>query len=90
MNLSESGKQLIKKYEGCILQAYLCPAKVWTIGYGNTYHPNGTPVKEGDKITKAQALEIAKKKMTDLNAKDDAGAIAIIAGSARSMGITVE
>ena len=42
------------------------------------------------KITKAQALEIAKKKMTDLNSKDDAGAIAIVAGSARSMGIEVK
>ena len=42
------------------------------------------------KITKAQALEIAKKKGADLNAKDDAGAIAIIAGSARSMGIEVK
>ncbi len=42
------------------------------------------------KITKAQALEIAKKKMGDLNAKDDEGAIAIIAGSARSMGIEVK
>lgn len=41
------------------------------------------------KITKAQALEIAKKKMADLNSKDDEGAIAIIAGSARSMGIDV-
>ena len=42
------------------------------------------------KITKAQALEIAQKKMKDLNAKDDAGAIAIVAGSARSMGIEVK
>ncbi len=41
------------------------------------------------KITKAQALEIANKKGVDLNAKDDAGKIAIIAGSARSMGIEV-
>lgn len=41
------------------------------------------------KITRAQALEIAKKKMQNLNAKDDEGAIAIIAGSARSMGIEV-
>src|SRR3989338_10036672 len=41
------------------------------------------------KITRAQALEIAKKKMKDLNSKDDEGAIAIIAGSARSMGIEV-
>lgn len=42
------------------------------------------------KITRAQALEIAKKKMKDLNAKDDEGAINIIAGSARSMGIDVK
>ncbi|MFA6274151.1 MAG: 50S ribosomal protein L11 [Candidatus Paceibacterota bacterium] len=42
------------------------------------------------KITKAQALEIAKKKIKDLNSKDDAGAINIIAGSARSMGIEVK
>ncbi|MDQ3244836.1 MAG: 50S ribosomal protein L11 [bacterium] len=41
------------------------------------------------KITRAQALEIAKKKLGDLNAKDDEGMIAIIAGSARSMGIEV-
>ena len=42
------------------------------------------------KITRAQALEIAKKKMADLNSKDDEGAINIIAGSARSMGVEVK
>ena len=42
------------------------------------------------KITKAQAQEIAEKKMSDLNAKDMEGAIRIIAGSARSMGIEVK
>jgi lysozyme len=71
MNLSESGKFLIKKYEGCILQAYLCPAKVWTIGFGNTYHIDGTPIKEGDKITKEQANEyfevIVNKYVTTVN-----------------------
>jgi large subunit ribosomal protein L11 len=41
------------------------------------------------KITKRQAQEIAEKKMADLNAKDMEGAIRIIAGSARSMGIEV-
>lgn len=41
------------------------------------------------KITKAQAEEIATKKMPDLNAKDNEGAIRIITGSARSMGIEV-
>jgi len=42
------------------------------------------------KITRAQALEIGKQKQENLNAKDDEGLINIIAGSARSMGITVE
>src|SRR3989344_24058 len=42
------------------------------------------------KITKAQAQEIAEKKMSDLNAKDMEGAIRIIAGCARSMGIEVK
>ncbi len=41
------------------------------------------------KITRKQAEEIAQKKMPDLNAKDLAGATAIVAGSARSMGIEV-
>ncbi|MDP2789359.1 MAG: 50S ribosomal protein L11 [bacterium] len=53
-------------------------------GSGN---PNSSKV---GKITRAQALEIANKKRKDLNAKDDEGAIAIIAGSARSMGIEVK
>ena len=42
------------------------------------------------KITKKQAQEIAEKKMKDLNAKDMEGAIRIIAGSARSMGVEVK
>jgi len=41
-------------------------------------------------ITRAQALEIGKKKGVDLNAKDDEGLINIVAGSARSMGIEVK
>lgn len=48
-----------------------------------------TKTKVG-KITRAQALEIAKKKGADLNSKDDEGAINIVAGSARSMGIEVK
>ena len=42
------------------------------------------------KITRAQAEEIAKTKMPDLTAANMEAAIATIAGSARSMGITVE
>ncbi len=41
-------------------------------------------------ITREQAREIAQTKMEDLNAQDIDAAINIIAGSARSMGVTVE
>lgn len=42
------------------------------------------------KLTRAQAEEIAKIKMPDLNARDLDAAVKIIAGSARSMGAEVE
>ena len=42
------------------------------------------------KITRAQAEDIAKAKMPDLTAADLDAAVRTIAGSARSMGITVE
>jgi len=42
------------------------------------------------KITKAQLKEIAEMKMPDLNAYDIEHAMSMIAGTARSMGITVE
>lgn len=45
------GLALIKEFEGLELKAYLCPAKVWTIGYGST----GPHVKPGMVITEAQA-----------------------------------
>ena len=56
LNLKESSKmlELIKKYEGCKLNAYKCPAGIWTIGWGNTTI-NGRPVKEGDVISQLDA-----------------------------------
>ena len=49
--------------------------------------PNKTKVA---KITKAQIKEIAEKTMPDLNANDVEAAMSMIAGPARSMGVTVE
>lgn len=46
MNISDNGIKLIKKFEGCRLSAYKCPAGVWTIGFGHTKN-----VKQGQKIT---------------------------------------
>jgi lysozyme len=52
--------RLIRKYEGCRLASYKCPAGIWTIGWGTTYYPDGKSVKEGETISqeKADALLI--------------------------------
>jgi lysozyme len=51
MQVSQAGIDLIKKHEGLKLRAYLCPAGVWTIGYGTT----GPHVYKDLVITKSQA-----------------------------------
>lgn len=50
--------------------------------------PNPKKEKVG-KVTKSQVREIAAQKIADLNAKDLEGAIRIVEGTARSMGIEV-
>lgn len=56
MKTSQKGIDLIKRFEGCSLTAYKCPAGRWTIGYG---HTNG--VEKGQKITKKQAESYLKE-----------------------------
>jgi lysozyme len=53
MITSEEGKSLLKKFEGCELEAYQCSANVWTIGYGHT-----ADVKEGDAINQDEAEQL--------------------------------
>ena len=48
--------------------------------------PNKTKV---GKVTKEQVKEIAEQKMTDLNANDVEGAMKIVEGTARSMGMKI-
>ena len=45
MKASENAIRVIKRFEGMREEAYLCPAGVWTIGFGHT-----AGVKKGDKI----------------------------------------
>lgn len=52
MQISKTGIDLIKQFEGVRLKAYKCPAGVWTIGVGSTQ----PPVKPGMEITNAQAM----------------------------------
>jgi lysozyme len=47
---SSEGVALIKKFEGCELEAYQCSADVWTLGYGHT-----SGVSEGDTCTAEEA-----------------------------------
>jgi large subunit ribosomal protein L11 len=52
---------------------------------------SGQPHKDKvGKVTKSQIKEIAEKKMIDLNANDVEGAMRIVEGTARSMGIEIE
>lgn len=58
MKLNQNGIDLMHQFEGLKLEAYLCPAKVPTIGYGNTFYENGQKVKLGEKISKERANEL--------------------------------
>ena len=60
MQISKEGLALIKFFEGCELEAYKCPAGVWTIGYGNT-----KDVKDGDKINKDEANPLLDEEMIE-------------------------
>lgn len=56
MRTSQKGIDLIKKFEGCRLEAYKCPAGIWTIGYGHT-----KGVKGGMIISREQAKEFLRE-----------------------------
>lgn len=56
-SLSDIGMKLLEQFEGLRLEAYLDSAGISTIGFGTIKYPDGSKVKIGDKITKAQAKE---------------------------------
>ena len=63
------GRDLIKHFEGCRLDSYLCPSSIWTVGVGHT----GPDVGSGMHITQteadrllAQDLERFEKAVADL------------------------
>jgi lysozyme len=53
MRTSERGRAIVREFEGLRLNAYLCPANKWTIGYGWTIG-----VRKGDVWTKEKAEEM--------------------------------
>lgn len=63
MKISQEGIELIKKFEGCELEAYKCAAGVWTIGYGHTegVNPNDEMDKEAAEELLALDLVVYEK-----------------------------
>lgn len=56
-----SAEDIISKFEGIKFKAYPDSGEVWTIGYGSTFNPiTGQKVKEGDVITKDNAIKFLK------------------------------
>lgn len=72
MEVNKAGRDLIKKFEGCKLKAYKCPAGLWTISWGLTFYPDGTKVKESDVITQQQAEDYFNAIVDDFAKKVDA------------------
>jgi lysozyme len=71
MKLNKEGADLIKEFEGCKLKSYQCSAKKWTIGFGNTFYEDGSPVLPGHAITQEKA-----NKLFELIADEFAGKVA--------------
>ena len=55
MKLSKAGADLMHQYEGCRNKPYLCPAHIWTIGYGHVLYQDQIRLpmvaKEGQSTT---------------------------------------
>ena len=68
MRTSRAGIDLIKEFEGLRLEAYRCPAGLWTIGYGHTTAAGAPVVKPGMTITAAEAERILARDLASYEA----------------------
>ena len=60
-HINERGIEMVKSFEGISTKPYLCPANVWTVGYGATVSRTGGPIDpdmEPISETEAEALLI--------------------------------
>jgi lysozyme len=62
--MNDAGMALLKRFEGCRLQSYYCPAGVLTIGYGHT----GNDVSEGQNITQEDADNLLRQDLARFKA----------------------
>lgn len=90
MRTNAAGLALIKKFEGCKLQAYLCPAGVPTIGWGHT-----RDVKLGQRITQHQAdvilesdLDVYEENVAELCPGTNENQFSALVSFAYNLGVT--
>jgi lysozyme len=58
--------QMVAEFEGFRADAYLCPAAVWTIGFGTTRWGDGSPVVRGDgPVTEEAARRLLRRDLAD-------------------------
>jgi GH24 family phage-related lysozyme (muramidase) len=63
--------EIVAHFEGLRLAAYLCPAKVWTVGYGST-RIWGRPVRDSDRLRdEAEARALLARDLADAAAAVD-------------------
>lgn len=63
MRTSQAGINLIKQFESLRLEAYRCPADIWTIGYGHT-----AGVRRGDRIDEQKAEQLLAEDLRQFEA----------------------
>lgn len=56
--------QIVAEFEGFRADAYLCPAGVWTVGYGTT-RMDGRAVQAGDRVDEATARKLLRADLED-------------------------
>lgn len=76
LRTSPRGIDLIKKFEGLRLDAYICPAGVLTVGYGHTSAAGAPAVKPGMLVSREEAERILK---ADIDTFED-GVEKLVAG----------
>ena len=55
-HINERGIEIVKSFEGISVKPYLCPANVWTVGYGATRSSTGRPIDlDMEAISEAEA-----------------------------------
>ena len=97
MKLSKAGSDLMHRYEGCRNRPYLCPAHIWTIGYGHVLYQEqirlpmtGQPCRKEYPLKPEDSRVWSKEEINQLFADDVAsferGVLRLVPGCAGRQG----